>query len=325
MVCFRSRRHAVGFLACIALLGACGGKKEEGAAGGGGGGGGSPASNSDLDVIPADSDTVFGIDLVKAQQSPLFKEYVLPQLTKSADAQKVLALLKEKCNIDPLASATRLTGGVKIAGRRLADGVVVLHGIEKAKALPCVDQMKDQLAAEQIEATKDGDVVIMKGAQGQLAITFTGEKTAVVAMGSKATKEGVLELAQGKSPLKSSKEFADMYGKLQSSHTTWFLVRGDQPALAKVLSMVNVQAKGIFGTVNTTDKVELNVYVRAASEEQAAALADLAKNQGGAMAGRMMEKFEVSQDKTDMRTVAVMTPTQIKSLMSLLPMLGGLR
>ena len=94
----------------------------------------------------------------------LFRDYLLPMITKSDDAQRVIEMLKSKCSIDPLAAATRLTAGVNL-GKRPADSgaVVVLHGIEKAKALPCIDQMKDQLAAEKIEVTRDGDVVVLKG------------------------------------------------------------------------------------------------------------------------------------------------------------------
>lgn len=312
MVCFRSRRRAAGFFVCVAMLAACGGKKDEGKSAEDKGGGASAIANKDLDVIPAESDSVFGLDLAKAQQSSLFSDYALPAITKSGEAQRVIELLKSKCSIDPMTAARRLTAGVKLAGRRVADVVAVLHGIEKAKALPCIDQVKDQLAAEQIEVTKDGDVVVLKGARGSLAFTFTGDTTAVVAMGARATKEGVLELAQGKSTLKTSKEFADMYGRLQTDHTLWFLIRGDVDMISGLLERLSVRSKAIYGSANTTNGLEFRGNIRVESEEQAGNLAQLANTQAG-MAKKMADKFDVTADKTDVRAHVMLTPQQLKN------------
>jgi hypothetical protein len=312
MVRFQSRRRAAGFFICIAVLGACGGKKEEGKPAGDKGGGASAAANKDLDVIPAESDSVFGLDLTKARQSTLFSDYALPAITKSGEAQRIIELLKSKCSIDPMTAAKRLTAGVKLAGSRVADVVAVLHGIEKGKALPCIDQVKDQLAAEHVEVTRDGDVVVLKGAQGELAFTFTGDTTAIVAMGSKATKEGVLELAQGKSMLKTSKEFIDMYGRLQTDHTLWFLVKGDLDMVAGLLDKLSVRSKAIYGSANTTNGLEFRGNIRVESEEQATNLAQLANSQAG-MASKMADKFEVTTDKTDVRAHVMLTPQQLKN------------
>src|SRR6185436_11851908 len=238
MVCVRSRWLAAGLLICSVVLGACGSKKE-GDKSADGKSGTSAAGNQDLDVIPLQSDLVLGIDLAQAQKSGAYREYVLPMMTRSGEVQKVTELLKTKCQLDPMAVATRLTAGVKLANKRNLDGVVVVHGIEKAKALPCLDQVKEQLAAEHVEVTKDGDVVMLKGERGELALTFTGDSTVLVVMGGKANKEGVMEAAQAKSALKSSKEFADMYSRIQTGHTIWYLVRGDADVLANLLKQVN--------------------------------------------------------------------------------------
>ena len=77
----------------------------------------------------------------QAQKSAVFREFALPAITKSEDAQKFLTTLKTKCNIDPMVSASRLTAGVKIVDNDNADFVGVLHGIEKSKAIPCIDQI----------------------------------------------------------------------------------------------------------------------------------------------------------------------------------------
>jgi hypothetical protein len=312
MGCFRSRRLAAGLFVCMAVLGACGGKKEEGKPTGDKGGGAPAVGNKDLDMIPAESDTVFGLDLVKARESTLFRDHALPAITRSGEAQRVIDLLKSKCSIDPMTAARRMTGGLKLAGQRVADVVAVLHGIEKAKALPCIDQVKDQLAAERIEVTRDGDVVVMKGEHGELAFTFTGDTTALVMMGAKATRDALLELAQGKSALKSSKEFADMYSRLSTDHTVWFLVKGDVDAVARSLDRLNVRSKAIYGSADTANGLELRANIRVESEEQATNLAQLANSQAG-IAKTMTTRFDVAADKTDVRSHVIMTPPQLKN------------
>ncbi|HWO22399.1 MAG TPA: hypothetical protein VNO30_26755 [Kofleriaceae bacterium] len=310
MVCVSARRLIAGIFISSVVLAFCGCKKEEGSSGSGGGASG--ASSKDLDVIPVESDVVFSIDLAQAQKSALFKEYALPALTKSEDAQKFLTTLKTKCNIDPMASATRVTAGVKMEGRQ-GDVVAVLHGIEKSKALPCVDQVKEELAAEKVEATKDGDIITMKSPDGTTFFKFTGDTTAVMVGGPKASKERLLEVVQGKSQLKSSKEFADMYGKINAGHTVWFLVRGDLEPIAKGLEKLNAKAKAVFGSVNATDGLEARAVMRLETEEQATQIVDLAKNQGGMAAG-MVQKLDIDRDKNDARVHIVMTADQVKSV-----------
>jgi hypothetical protein len=323
MVCFRSRRLAAGLFVCSVVLGACGGKKDEGkSAAEKGGVASSVASNKDLDLVPAESEVVLGLDLAGAQKSALFRDLLLPMLTRSADVQKVVETLKTKCNIDPLTAATGLTAGIRGVGTRNPDVVAVVHGIDKAKALSCLDQVKEELAAERIEVTRDGDAVMMKGEGGDLAFTFTGDATAVVVMGSKADKEGVLAAAQGKSTLKASKEFADMYSRVKTSHTVWYLVKGDVEMIAKNLERLNVRSKAIFGSANVTDGLELRGHMRVETEEQATNVVDLLKSQE-AMFGKMADKIEIDRDKNDVRTMVKLTQAQLKSVLGLLQSVAG--
>lgn len=313
MGCFRSRRLAAGLLIGIAALAAC--KKDESK--GEDKGGPSASSNQDLDVIPAGSEVVLGVDLAGAQQSALFQQYAVPMMTRSGDLQKVIETLKAKCQLDPMTAATRLTAGIKGAGSRNPDAVVVLHGIEKAKAMPCLDQVKDELAAQKLEVAKDGDVVTIKSDRGDLAFTFTGDSTAVIVLGPRANKAGVLEVAQGKSALRSSKEFNEMYGRVNTGHTVWFLVNGKTDLVAKNLERLNVSAKALYGSANLTDGLEIDGQMRAETEEQATNVVDLIKAQAG-MFGSMAQKFDVDRDKTDVRTTVVMTAAQLKAVSGLL-------
>jgi hypothetical protein len=216
-----------------------------------------------------------------------------------------------------MASATRMTAGVKVIDRNNGDVVAVVHGIEKSKALPCLDKVKEELAAQKVEAVRDGDVVTLKSPDGKNTVfTFTGDTTVVMVMGAKASKERVLEVAQGKSALQSSKEFTDMYGKINTGHTAWFLVRGDMDAIAKGLERLNVRSKAIFGSVNLTDSLEVRAVMRVETEEQATNIVDLMKSQAQ-MASSMMQKLDIDRDKNDARVNIVMTAEQLKSVAGL--------
>jgi hypothetical protein len=322
MVCFRTRRLAAGLFVFSVLLAACG-KKDEGK-GAGGAGGASSVDNKDLDTIPVESDVVLSVDLAQAQQSALFREQVQPMMTRSGDLQKVTELLKTKCNLDPMTAATRLTAGIKLLDGRNAEVVAVLHGIEKSKAMPCLDQLKAELAAEKVEVTTDGDVVMLKGGGADLAFTFTGDKTAVVVLGPKANKAGVLEAAAGKSPLRTSKAFTEMYSRIQTSHTAWALVRGDADLVRKNLDRLSVRADAIYGSAKVTDGLELHGQIRVQTEEQATNLRDLIRNQSK-LFETMAEKLEIEADKTDVRTTVVFTQAQVKSLVGLVRTLTGRR
>lgn len=328
MVCFRSRRLVAGFFICSAVLGACGGKKDEGKpASDHGGGGGSMAGNKDLDMIPAESEVVLGVALAQAQQSALFRDLVLPSLTKSGRTQRFIEAIKSKCNIDPMTAATAMTAG--IAGIKddgsAPDVVAVLHGIEKAKALPCVDQVKDELAAQRLEVTRDGDVVLLKSERGNLALTFTGDATAVVVAGPNATKERVLEVAQGKSTLRSSKAFADMYSRVQTTHTVWTVINGETPLVARNLENLGAKSKAILGSVNITEKLEINGRIRVESEDQAKTLAEKMTSLAGYI-GKAAEKLEIEPDKSDVRFAFVFTQQQLKMILSVvLPLISGSR
>jgi hypothetical protein len=317
MVCFRSRRLAAGFLVIGVVLGACGGKKEQGKATGGqagGGGGATAASNQDLTVIPPESDLVLGIDLAAAQKSAVFTANVLPQLLGSAQVQKILGTLKTKCDLDPLTAASRLTAGIRDLSGRNPDVVAVLHGVEKGKAMSCLDKVKDDLAAEKIELVKDGDVAVLKHERGDLAVTFTGDTTAVVVGGPRATKERVLEVAQGKSTLPTSKEFNEMYGRVQTQHTIWGLMNGKTPALADALDGLGVKSKAAFGSANMTDKLEVDGRIRVESEDQAKQLVETMKMFSG-LIGKP-EKLEIEAEGAEARFTVAFTQKHLESLLS---------
>ena len=82
-----------------------------------------------------------------------------------------------------------------------------------------VSKMKTELAKEHTKVALDGDVVTLTGTKpGELVgFTFLNDTTLVGVLGDKATKAGVLAIAQGGSPLAKSAAFIDMYSRIDTT------------------------------------------------------------------------------------------------------------
>jgi hypothetical protein len=321
MVAFPSRRLAAGLVVCGVVLGAC--KKEEPGKSGDNNGA-AVVKNQDLQLVPVDSEMVLGLNLAQARDSKLFQELVMPQITKNAKLQALVEKIKTKCGFDPMTAVSSITLGMKAGGGN-PEGVVVVHGLEKAKALPCVDQMKDEAAEQKAEITRDGDVVLIKGDRPEesSAVTFVDDKTAVVAFGPKGNKAGVLEVAQGKSTLSSSKEFVDMYSRVKTGDTVWLLVNTSAEMVAEALSKLNIKSKALFGSVNVTDGVAIDLRLRVDSEEQAANLAKGMESQAAGFA-QFADKVEIDSEKADVRFKVSLTQDKLQTLVRFAgPMLRG--
>jgi len=94
----------------------------------------------DLGLIPVDAEAVVGVNWAQLQSSGLWKQFVEPEMLKDNDFLKGLAQFKERCGFDPMTSVKRITMGMKGLGGDKPDGIVVLHGLDKAKAMACVDK-----------------------------------------------------------------------------------------------------------------------------------------------------------------------------------------
>lgn len=322
MVGFPSRRLAAGLFVCGVVLGACGKKEESGKSGDDNGA--AAVKNQDLQLVPVDSELVLGLNLAQARDSKLFQELAMPRIAKNARVQAMIEKVKTKCGFDPMTAVSSITLGMKAGGGN-GEGVVVVHGLEKAKALPCVDLLKDEAAEQKAEITKDGDVVLIKGdrPEASAAVSFVDDKTAIVAFGPKGNKAGVLEVAQGKSTLSSSKEFVDMYRRVKTGDTVWLLVNTGAEVVADALSKLNIKSKALFGSVNVTDGVALDLRLRVDSDEQAADLAKGLESQAAGFA-QFAEKVEIDSEKSDVRMKISLTQEKLQMLMRFAgPMLRG--
>jgi hypothetical protein len=316
----------------LVILGACkkeDGKSEPGTKGttaekadGKSGAAPSAGATDDLSLLPVDSEAVIGLNFAQLSQSPLWKKFVEPQMMKG-DFQQKLGQFKEKCGFDPMAAIKTMSIGMKGVGGDKPDGVIVVHGPGKKESLDCFEKMKDEAAKSGDEITRVGDIVTVKSKSGEpVAITFVNDTTAIAVVGMNATPDGVKKAAQGGSTLKTSPAFVEMYGKINTQASMWLLMNGNAKAFEKAAAM-GVKPKAVFGSINVTDGLSVDMRMRLDSADQAAQMANAFKGQLSAFQS-MVDKMDISSEAADVKIAVSLTQQKLEQLVkNMMQMFGG--
>jgi hypothetical protein len=278
------------------------------------------AAGDDLSLLPVDSELVLGVNFAQVQQSSLWKTLVEPKLL-TGETQARIAEFKTKCGIDPMSSMKSLSLGMKNVGGASPDGVIVFHGVDKAKSLACIDTMKEELAKQGAEVTRDGDVVLAKGKTGeQAAFTFVNDTTGVAVLGTNANTAGAKAAAAGGSALKTSPAFVEMYSKVKTSDSIWFLANG---RLLDKGAAVGMKFKAVYGSLNVTDGLSLDLRLLHDTPEAATQFAAMANGQVQ-QATKMFDKIEVAPDGAEVKVSVVLSKPKLDAMIAQFgPMLGA--
>jgi hypothetical protein len=200
-----------------------------------------------------------------------------------------------------------------------------VHGVDKTKSLACLDQMKTEMAADGTEYTTDGGVSLFKSSKGgpPVAMTFVNDSTALAVIGDQANVAGVKAAAAGNSALKSSPQFLDMYSKVKTTDSLWGLMNGNSKVFDKMGSM-GVKAKAVFGSLNVTDGLSLDLRLRLETPDAASQLASMSKQQM-TQAAKMFDQIDVAADGSDVKYKVVLSSAKLQQLIAQFgPMLGAL-
>lgn len=283
-----------------------------------GGGAQAAPAGDDLSLLPVDSEIVMGLNFQQLQQSSLWKQFVEPKLLGNADFKARIAEAKDKCGIDPMAAVTRVSLGLKGLGSDKPDGVIVGHGLDKGKIAGCLDKLKTE---KNLDVTQDGDVTILKHKGETIALTFVNDSTLLVGLGAVATKDGVTKAAAGTSALKTSAAFVEMYGKINARDSLWMLMNGNSAVFDN--NPMGVKPKAVFGSVNVTDGLAVDMRMRLDSADQATQLAKGFEGQVAAMRA-MVDKVEIGSDGADVKVVVALSSAKLQMLIAQFGgMLGG--
>jgi len=275
----------------------------------------SAAAGDDLGLLPVDSEMVMGLNFASLQKSPLWKKFVEPQLLKD-DAQKKLTEFKDKCGFDPMSAVTSVSVGLKGIGAGTPDGVLVVHGPDKGKVLACMDKMKEEAAKEGTTITNDNGVITVKPKDNgdAMSFTFVNDTTLVGVIGPNSSPASVAAAAKGGSALKTSPAFVEMYGKIKTGDSMWMLMNGNSKAFDQAAA-IGVKPKAVFGSINVSDGLALDLRVRLDGPGQATQLADMAKGQVGQFA-KMVDTLDIAADAADVKVNVVVSLAKLEALIS---------
>ncbi len=279
----------------------------------------------DLSLLPVDSEAVIGINFSQVQQSALWKQFVAPKLASSdlSGIQKFKAL----CGFDPLETLKSVAAGVKGLGTDNQSGAIFVHGFDKAKSMSCFD--KDGVAEVEKDGSKvtiDGDVVMITDKSGKnFGFTFVNDTTALAVLGpDAATKDGIKKVAAGGGALKSSPAFVEMFQKISSGDSMWMVMNGSAPMFKQAAAM-GVKFKAMFGSINVTDGLTVDLRFRFNTPDEAAQLVTMTKGQiNNPQVKAMFDKIDITSDGADAKFTVAMSAEKLKALASLAGgMMGG--
>jgi hypothetical protein len=210
---------------------------------------------------------------------------------------------------------------MKGLGGNQPDGVVVMHGPDKAKVTKCVETLKADAQKEGVEITVDGDVFLIKGKRGETSgFTYIGNDTLLGVMGPSVNKDAVLAAAKGGSALKTSPAFLEMYNKINTKDSLWVLINGNAPFMAEA-ARAGVKPKAVFGSVNVTDGLAVDMRARLATPEEATNLVNMAKQQtNNPQVKNMFDKLDIGTEGADVKVNIAMSQ---QKLMALVGLVGG--
>jgi hypothetical protein len=308
-------------LALVAATSAC---KKEGESGGLGIGGAAGAAGDDLNVIPAESEIVAGINLSNLRDSAVFKEFGQKALTQ---ATAEISKFKAKCGFDPVESIKSLTIGIKLlnGGDKPRGSIVVHTSAPKDKLKACLEKSKAEAESEGDSLKIDGDIAYLTSKKGDvfMALTFLGNDGVVALLNdSEWTKDKVTAALAGGGSIKSNKAFTEPFGTIKKGQTLWFYVNGESKAAAMAKAS-GLAATAFFGSVNLTDGLTSDLRARMKTPADATAAVEAFKGQM-TQAQMFFTKSEMKADGNDLRVTVELTGSQLKGIGAMVGgMIGG--
>jgi hypothetical protein len=278
----------------------------------GGGAGGAAAAKGALGVLPKDAEVVMGIDFASLRSSALYKQYAPMFMAAAGDK---LAKFKSTCGFDPIEQVGTLTAAVK-GDKSDQDATILVTGFPKDKLIDCIK--KAAAADGKADQVKiDGDYIEATTPKGQVGMLLTNDGILIhKTPGGFATKDALV--AQSKqaadASLAGSKPFMDVFGKVDTKSSLWFVVNGN----AASMKSAPVSVKIAYGSLKLTDGLAADVTATMNSEADAKQLGEMAKSQLGQVKGAgMLQDATADVSGSDVHIKASMTKEQLEMIASM--------
>lgn len=291
-------------------------------------------AEADLGYLPADADTVIGVNFALVRQSVLWQRFIAPQLDVS-ELREVEAL----CGFDPLQSLGSISIGLKGLGSaedNSVSGTIVVHGFDKTKALSCFD--KQGLAdAEKNGAriTIEDNLVQITDAEGSFhtAFTFVDDTTALIVIGdAAATKEGIARIAAGNGTLASSSTFAATLQNVNTDSAVWLMVGASSKLLDDVdlddPALAGVKPGTLYLSLGVSDSLALDAGVGLDTPATVARVVShiktkLSEGIAKTIVSSYFDQLDVFADGSDLIVSLAISGDQIAQMMSMAKSASG--
>lgn len=271
----------ISWLLLVAVLVACGAKKDaeakvraERVA--------AAAAVQGLDAIPADVSVVIGLNVPRLAQSPLVQHKVMDLLARNPEAKSMLEGLIARCQIDPakdLDSVLLALGNRPERAKR--DSLMVVRGkLDETKLVACVKASVVEKGGTVEAKAQDGMTIYAVGGETPLAFSFGAPDTLIVAQ-----REALVVAARDPkvAKVKSDAAMMALIGGADTRAALWGAGKM-APEVAGRLTKVTEEAikapaDAIFGHIDLTDGMTIELDLEMASGQDAHALADFMKKQ----------------------------------------------
>jgi RNA polymerase sigma factor (sigma-70 family) len=297
---------------------------------------------SDLGYLPADADAVLGVDVAQLRQTALWQHLVAPAISGFEPVQQ----FKSTCGFDPIASLSSVTIGLRGFGSDSFTGTMVLHGIDRTKAMTCFEHDGVASAEQQgIQLTIDGSVALLTFPDGHHAgFTFIDATTVLVVLGPEAaTRAGMARIAAGGGALDrtaspfggasgaqvpavdASTGFAALFPDVNATDSLWLVLTDASPLLATINATLAqstaIRLHGAYGSIGVTDEIAVQGGIRLSSPALAAQLVSDTQKQLDELAvqgqtGQHFDQLDVVSDDSDVLVDVRMNVLQLLAFAS---------
>ncbi len=191
-----------------------------------------------LEMLPADSQFVLGVNFDQFRSSDFFKK-IEPTLVRGLGESSDWQDFKAECGIDPLTNAAN----VWVGGTSTDSFVTVIQGFSKEKVYECAKKSEDSRIEGQYIHTKDGAVA-----------TFVGPRTVVLASEG---KPALLSAIKG-GGFGSSTNYTSIKSKVATSSDIWLATTQIPTEVTKDLP-ISVDLEALYFSASTKEKLLANL------------------------------------------------------------------
>ena len=286
-------------------------------------------AEADLGYLPADADTVIGVNFALVRQSALWQRFVAPELATVQELRDVEAL----CGFDPLHSLGSISIGLKGMGNdddSDVAGTIVVHGYDKTKAMSCFDKQRIADAEKHgARFTIENDLVLLTDDKNSFhaAFTFVDDTTALIVLGpAAATKEGVARIAAGNGTLATSSTFAATLQNVNTDSAMWMMVSAQSKmlddALSDVPGLADVKPGTFYLSLGVTDSLALDAGVGLGTPATVARVVAFAKEKLGegfakSIVASYFDQLDVFADGSDLIVSLAISGEQIAQMLAM--------